>query len=781
VEPILPAASSTPSKRPEATIPPPTRADNLRLTAPITSWEDALPLGNGLMGALMWGEENVLRLSLDRGDLWDERTHGEQEWWKKHPWDAADQETDPWGHHYEGLTPTKLPAGRVELRLNSGQRLEDFELDLATAHGTARTATGATVQAFVSAAEPILMLRVAGSVTGSSIGGVDLVPAGAGDGSFANTHSGGAVGALGYPPAQRGSANGMCWYVQEAADGFSYCACVAVQDGESESLAAIAITTSDDADGSELLALAQRRCAEALAAGYDTMREPHTAWWETFWAESSVTIPEPTIQRNYQFNRYLYGAGSRKSAPPMPLQGVWTADNGGLPPWKGDYHNDLNTQLSYCAYQEAGNFESGESYLDFLWDLTPVFRDFARDFYGTSGLASPGVMSRQGQPLGGWSQYAMSPTMSAWNAHMCYLHWRYTDDHKFLVERAYPWSSEVGQCLEELLGVDDDGKLVLPRSSSPEIFDNSAQAWLKPNSNYDLMCLKMLFLSLAEMAQAQSLGADRLKWLSLANALGDFHATGDGELLLDADTPLTESHRHLSNLIGIYPFNLISIDGGEQDVRRIRRSLEAWDALGTQWWTGYSWAWMGCLRARVGDGEEAARHVEVYANAFVSRNGFHVNGDQSGKGYSSFTYRPFTLEGNFAAMQVVQEMLLQSWSPTPGTAGTEIIRIFPAMPDRWASASFSELRAEGGHKVSAMRDGGRTTSFTVVAGKDGMLKIRDNFAGLQPNWSVDGVVKVGDDFHLPMLRGGTVSATLEPELELAGTTHGAGTEGGTLS
>ncbi|WP_427017520.1 glycosyl hydrolase family 95 catalytic domain-containing protein [Pseudarthrobacter sp. P1] len=431
----------------------------------------------------------------------------------------------------------------------------------------------------------------------------------------------------------------------------------------------------------------------------------HYSWWRGFWAQSSVDIPEAHIQRNYQFTRYLYGAGSRQGAPPMPLQGVWTADHGGLPPWKGDYHNDLNTQLTYCAYQEAGNFESGESYLDFLWNLAPAFRRFARDFYGTGGLASPGVMSLAGQPLGGWSQYSMSPTMSAWNAHLFHLHWRYTGDGTFLADRAYPWCSGVGRCMEELLTDNGDGVLVLPKSSSPEIFDNSHEAWLKPNSNYDLMCLKMLFLSLAEMAAAQDLAADAQKWGQLAARLGGFHTSDDGELLLDSETPLRESHRHLSNLIGIYPFNLISVDGGSEGMKRIEASLAAWDQLGTEQWCGSSWAWMGCLRARAGDGEEAVRHLDVFTRAFVSRNGFHVNGDQSGLGFSGFTYRPFTLEGNFAAMQAAQEMLLQSWSPTPGSHGTEVIRVFPAVPWRWQNAGFSDLRTEGGHRVSAL---GRT-------------------------------------------------------------------------
>jgi len=759
----------------------PAAADNLRLDAPLSSWEDAIPLGNGLMGALVWGEGKQLRFSLDRGDLWDERTHGEPEWWKKHPWgtltmDNIHQNPDPWGKYYNGATPTKLPSGRLELQLADGQVLDTFELDLATAQGLATTKSGATIHSLVSAADPVALIKVKGSPVLKAV----LVPAGEsseGAESFSNTHSGGAVAALGYPAAARGSAGTMNWYVQDGVDGFSYCACVAVQEQGRETLVAVAMTTSAEASPEvDLLQLAKDRCTSALAAGYEETLNTHAAWWAEFWAQSAISLPEQMLQRNYQFNRYLYGAGSRKNAPPMPLQGVWTADNGGLPPWKGDYHNDLNTQLTYGAYQQAGHWEAGESYLDFLWDLTPVFEDFARDFYGTQGLSSPGVMTLSGQPLGGWSHYAMSPTMSAWNAHLFYLHWRYTKDNTFLTERAYPWVSEVGQCLEDLLTVNDDGVLVLPLSSSPEAFDNTLQAWLKPNSNYDLMSLKMLFLALAEMAQAQSLGADRLKWLALSAQLGDFHAADGGELLLDADTALEESHRHLSNIIGIHPFNLITVDGSETDRQRIEASLKAWDALGTAHWTGYTWAWMGCLRARVGDGEEAARHVGVYAEAFVSRNGFHINGDQSGKGYSGFTYRPFTLEGNFAAMQAIQEMLLQSWSPTPGVLDSEVIRLFPAVPNSWADASFNDLRTEGGHRVCAWRENGTTIGFSVIAGSDGAIRIRDNFGGNELLFDVDGVrkdgiQKQGQDFVLMLQAGAKVTVTIV-EKSLEGTASG---------
>jgi alpha-L-fucosidase 2 len=300
----------------------------------------------------------------------------------------------------------------------------------------------------------------------------------------------------------------------------------------------------------------------------------------------------------------------------------------------------------------------------------------------------------------------------------------------------------------------------LPLSSSPEIFDNTPRAWLTPNSTYDLMCMKMQFLALAEMADALGLADASRSWTATAAALGDLPVAPDGALLLDATTPLTTSHRHLSNLIGLYPFNLVTCEGGAEDVRRIRASLAQWEALGPGAWCGYSYAWMSALRARVGDAEGAMRHLDVFVKAFILRNGFHVNGDQTRSGFSKMTYRPFTLEGNFAALQAVHEMLLQSWSPTPGRRDTEVVRIFPATPWRWHDASFRDLRAEGGHRVSARRENNATTWLRVVAGRDGALRIRDNFGGRAPLWSRAGVRKAGSDFEIALKRGEAVEATL---------------------
>jgi len=168
---------------------------------------------------------------------------------------------------------------------------------------------------------------------------------------------------------------------------------------------------------------------------------------------------------------------------------------------------------------------------------------------------------------------------------------------------------------------------------------------------------------------------------------------------------------------------------------------------------------MAALRARVGDGEAALRNLDIFVRAFILRNGFHANGDQTKSGFSEYTYRPFTLEGNFLAMEAVHEMLLQSWSPAPGRRAHGAIRIFPAMPWRWHDASFDDLRAEGGHRVSAKRANNATTWLCIKAAKSGLLRIRDNFGGRAPAWNRPGVQKKGDDFVLKVRRGEVIEAT----------------------
>ncbi len=732
---------------------------NLRLAAPIQTWDEAVPLGNGTMGVLLWGESNTLRLSLDRGDLWDERpskrfleVRDQFNWKTMQELVVSDRMKEfnrIFDSNYEGGSPTKLPAGRLEIMLDPAQSVQAFELNLASAEGVARFNDGKELRAFVNAAtvqSPVALVRI----PGPPLKDVKL-------------RTPESVKKLGYPPAQPGQAEGCCWFDQKAADGFAYAVCAGWKRVGDATWLAVTVATSEE--GKSPQAVARVRVAAALKRGYEKLLAEHSQWWAQFWQRSQIVLPEPHILRHYYLVRYFYGAASRHGAPPMPLQGVWTADAGDLPPWKGDYHNDLNTQMTYIAYRTSGDFDEGACFLDYLWNLLPTFRKFAKDFYDAPGAAVPGVMSLRGQALGGWGQYSLSPTMGAWNAHLFYLHWRHTGDDKFLRKRAYPFCREIGVCLRSLLKPDANGVLKLPLSSSPEAFDNTRRAFLKPNSNYDLASVKMLFLALSEMAAAVGDKKAAADWNKSAAQLGNFHTASDGVLLLDESTPLQTSHRHLSNLMPLHPFNLITTDGNEREQQIIAASLTQWDGLGTRAWCGYSFGWMSALRARVGDAEPALRNLDIYASAFILRSGFHANGDQTKSGFSSFTYRPFTLEGNFLAMEAVHEMFLQSWSAQPGSGEPGVIRIFPAMPWRWHEAAFTDLRAEGGHRVSARRENNATTWLRVKAGRDGVVKIRDNFDGREPKWNREAVRKVGANYEITLKKRQVLEATFPKPTE----------------
>ncbi len=166
---------------------------------------------------------------------------------------------------------------------------------------------------------------------------------------------------------------------------------------------------------------------------------------------------------------------------------------------------------------------------------------------------------------------------------------------------------------------------------------------------------------------------------------------------------------------------LLRVSKDAEAVELVDGALKELDRLGSNYWCGYSFAWLANLAARAGNGAKAEKALETFATAFVLRNSFHCNGDQTGKGYSKFTYRPFTLEGNFAAAAGLQEMLLQSH--------TGIIEVFPAIPDSWKDVSFHTLRAHGAFLISAERKDGNISRVEISSENGGACKLLSPFSG----------------------------------------------------
>ncbi len=444
--------------------------------------------------------------------------------------------------------------------------------------------------------------------------------------------------------------------------------------------------------------------------------ENHTAWWRDFWSASGLSLPDTLLERQWYLEMYKFGSAARADTPPISLQAVWTADNGQLPPWKGDFHHDLNTQLSYWPAYGANHTDLSAGFTNWLWEKRETFRKYTKGYFENEGLNVPGVTTLAGEPMGGWIQYSFGPTVSAWLAHHFWLQWKYTSDTLFLKERVYPWISGVALHLDKLSVKDENGLRKYPISSSPEFNDNSRDAWFPEITNFDLSLTRWTFVKAAETASVLGLEDESKRWLDILSEWPQLASDPESGLMIAPGHPYSESHRHFSHLMSVYPLGLIDISSSDADREIIEKSLKNLVLQGPDNWTGYSWAWLGNLYARAGRGTEAAGALRTFAECFCLPNSFHVNGDQSGTGKSKMTYRPFTLEGNFAFASGIQEMLLQSHRG--------MIEVFPAIPPEWKDVSFESLRAEGAVLVSATMKEGLLTRIVLIPEKGGAVCLK---------------------------------------------------------
>ncbi|WP_366520902.1 glycoside hydrolase family 95-like protein, partial [Mucilaginibacter sp.] len=440
------------------------------------------------------------------------------------------------------------------------------------------------------------------------------------------------------------------------------------------------------------------------------------AWWKGFWSKSAIHVPDALLEKQWYLEQYKFGSTSRPGAPPISLQAIWTADNGHLPPWKGDFHNDLNTQLSYWPAYSANHLDEGMFFLDFQDQNKANYKRYTQLYFKKDGVAVPGVTTLDGTEMGGWIQYSLSPTVSCWLAQHYYLQWRYSMDRDFLRTRAYPWIKDVATFIENITVIDATGHRKLLNSSSPEINDNDITAWFPQNTNYDLSLMKFTFKVAAELAGEQGLKDEQAHWNKILSEYTDYALSPNNEMMFAPTMAYNQSHRHFSNMLAIHPLGLIKWEDGAKAQTIIKNSIRLLDSIGPAWWCGYSYSWLANIKARAKDGEGATDALNIFVKAFCSVNSFHLNGDQTRSGYSNFTYRPFTLEGNFAFAAGLQEMLLQSY------AG--YIHVFPAIPSKWKNVSFEDLRAEGAFLVSAGKTGDGVDEVKIVSEKGGITKLK---------------------------------------------------------
>ena len=704
----------------------PSSVFNLKFTGLAKSWDEAIPLGNGILGALIWEKDNKLRFSLDRADLWDLRPVGNlenPEWkysWVKEQWEkdnyAKVQEMFD-APYDQNPAPSKIPGGALEFDISSLGEVESVELNIKNALCEIKWKNGVTLQSFINAESPVGWFRFKGLKTGLIPDFIAPAYILEGESEADNSHSGQDLRRLGYPKGEVNKTNNSITYNQQGWGGFKYQ--INVRWKKQKNVVEGCWSINSEFPGWEKQTKAEDQTTSAMKDGYSVQFGKHQKWWNNFWSQSDISIPDTVLNKQWYLEMYKLGAATGNGAPPISLQAIWTADNGKLPPWKGDFHHDLNTQLSYWPAYSSNHLIQESGFIGWLEKNKPEFEKYTKQYYQVSGLNVPGVTTLTGQPMGGWIQYSFGPTVSAWLGHHFYLHWRYTMDRDFLGKEAYPWISEVAAFLDNISVTGKDGLKKLPISSSPEIFDNSRQAWFSDMTNFDLGLIRWTFEKAAELAGELGKSEETNRWNKILNQWPQYDIDPESGFTYAKGFPYDKSHRHFSHLIAFHPLGLVDWSKGEKDQQIIKSTIATLDKIGPDWWCGYSYSWLGNIKARAFDGKGAAEALRIFATDFCLQNSFHVNGDQSGTGKSKFTYRPFTLEGNFAFAAGIQEMLIQSH--------TGIVRIFPAIPEEWKEAGFNKLRAEGAFLISAKMERGDIIEVNILSEKGGDLKIFNPF------------------------------------------------------
>lgn len=680
-------------------------------------WDEGLPLGNGRTGSLVYGSK-PLKITVDRTDLWDLRPNEvtlEKGFnFKNLVKLSLSEKEEDWkerGRLFEDIFmgkpyPSKITAGHIGLWFGISAENVRYTLDIDSSIVKIYADNRLIAEVFVFDEPNVGVIRLYENAE------INLhVPAylsdkpecGSGIGDNADKMS------LGYPKAKFFEKDGFKWYEQYTHTDYSF-GIVTYRAGD-EIYYTLA-TTDDDKD---YIGYAEKILTNAAEKGFDKLFDEHKKSRKKYRAKSSVKTGDKLIDETYKKSWYLFKCCSKKGGYPMPLQGVWTADNDCLPPWKGDYHHDTNTELSYQAYLKANRLEEGEAFIDYLWRLKPAYERFAKEFFGVNGLLLPSCSTLDGKAMGGWAQYSLSPTMTIWAAQSFDEYYIYTGDEKFLKNRAYPFFKKVGQAIKGLL-TEKNGKLYLPVSSSPEIFDNARKAYLEPNSNFDLSLLIYLFKTLK--GYAEKLGENAEEYEEILGKLDDLAIDDSGVVMLDKTQYLPESHRHFSHVMCLYPLHLINYDTDEHK-KIYENTIKNLEILGTGYWVGFSFPMSAQIYAMAKNGNAAAERLGQFCKGFVAENGFHLNGDFKHYGYTQWHYRPFTLESLFGFADALHEMLLQDHQG--------FIELFPAIPDEWKreTVEFKNLRSRGGLLVSATLKRGELSLLTIKSPSERTVTFAD--------------------------------------------------------
>jgi alpha-L-fucosidase 2 len=702
----------------------------LRRDFPLARPEVGMLLANGTAGVMIWGQDNVLRITLNRSDFWLHR-----------PCAVSSGGTYAKVREYIGskdlprlealLQPpknggakacrsTQLPLGRIDCVFSKDTVLKTGYLHLKNGKVVidVTDSRGAyQISCYIAMDKPLFDVHLPQNRDAPKTACVT-----------AWDYSAEKLEALGLERPVLFDEQGISGWVQKRPGDPALC--VGVTAAPNDVFMALRYGDSPERARERVRTLLEK----AKKHGSEAIRAAGAAFWANHWRwVPHLEIPNETLSFLYYYGTFMFASLTTPGGVPPTLYGPWI-DESGEPPFTGGYHAVANIRMCYWPAFRANLTHHCKSLFAMIDSWRGKQQEYAREAFGIDdGVLLPQLVDdRCGRLRDTWTDVA-DPAYAAFAAELMFSYYLYTQDTEFLRSTAYPFMQAAMRSYEMMLEK-KDGHYSLPVSFSLGYRGGEIGAQGR-NASLQLACVHFLCESL--LSSAQVLGEEPEKiWSDIGallpkTALCETPAASgkrEKEIGVFDGVALDDSHAFHGQFAGVWPFDTIDFNDREQ-VTALERAVATWIDQGMGAWGSFSFPWASAIHMWVKNSDMAEVLLEIWERMFMNEGNAAVlepifagftapGGSRSARAGRN---EILNLDAFMATTGQILELLLST--------RRGVNHLFAGAPQRWKNVSFDNIRTDGAFEVGATRRNGRVIRVSVKANAAGTFRCANPWSG----------------------------------------------------